>query len=72
MWKKFIQEEIREETQRGDQKKKFEKEINLTLVGKGKLREKKGLSDGLTSKGEKKINHSNFFFACHQPRHFVN
>lgn len=66
MWDDFIQEEIREGAQRGDQKKNFE-EGDLALASKGKPRVKKGPSDGSTSKGEKKKDRSKIkCFACQQ------
>ena len=69
----FTQEEIREGSQRGEQKKKSEDEDNLALATKGKGKSKKSSAEGTSSKqgSKKKFDNSKFkCFACHQLGHF--
>jgi hypothetical protein len=55
LWDDFIQEEIREGSQRGEQKKKSEDEENLALASKSKGKSKKSFAEGTSSKqGSKK------------------
>lgn len=65
LWDDFVQEEIRESGQRGDQKNRFKEEENLALARKAKKNDKKGTSEGSSSKGEKKRDPSQVkCFAC--------
>jgi hypothetical protein len=53
LWDEFTQEELRFGSSHADQPK-VEEEENLSLLGKGKFKMKKGSSWGQISKGEKK------------------
>ena len=64
----FTQEEIREGSQSGEQKKKTEDEDNLALATKGKGKSKKNSVEGTSSRQGSKKNFDTSkvkFFACH-------
>jgi hypothetical protein len=68
MWDDFIQEEIQERSQCGEQKNKFEDEENLALASKSKGKRKKISTEGTSSKqGSKKKFDTNKVkcYACH-------
>jgi hypothetical protein len=75
LWDDFTQEEIREGSQRGEQKNKFEDEDNLALAAKGKGKSKKSSAKGTSSRqGSKEKFDTNKVkcFACHQLGHFAS
>lgn len=73
MWDDFTQEENREVSQRGEQKKKYEDD-NLAFAAKGKGKSKKGSAKGTSSReGSKNFDTSKVkCFACHQLGHFAS
>jgi hypothetical protein len=73
VWDDFIQEEIREGSQRGEQEKKSKDEENLALASKNKGKRKKSSAEGTSSKqgNKKKFDTSKVkCFACDQLGHF--
>jgi hypothetical protein len=72
LWDNFTQEELQVGSSQASQPK-VEDEENLALVGKGKLKGKKGPSGGQTSKGVKRKDFSKIkCFVCHKPGHFAS